>query len=170
MTDRFLCYLQHEGYDLNRVAILSEDETAYGKSDSKEKKPADTKSTRCQGGGGGQPERSPIYLYYPRDIASLRSAYEQQSIFAAGKQQPSGPSSSLRGDLSEPASNEHDTVRTYGGQLTPLAQEAELFGIANILDTKHVEFIVLRSSNSLDQLFLRDRKSTRLNSSHLGIS
>ena len=156
MTDRFLCYLQHEGYDLNRVAILSEDETAYGKSDSKEKKPADTKSTRCQGGGGGQPERSPIYLYYPRDIASLRSAYEQQSIFAAGKQQPSGPSSSLRGDLSEPASNEHDTVRTYGGQLTPLAQEAELFGIANILDTKHVEFIVLRSSNTLDQLFLSE--------------
>jgi len=156
MTDRFLCYLQHEGYDLDRVAILSEDETAFGKSVSSDKKTSGASALRCQGGDGGQPEPSPIYLYYPRDIAALRSAYEQQAIFAAGKQQGSGPASSLRGDLSEPASSEHDTVRTYGGQLTPLAQEAALFGIANILDTKHVEFILLRSSNSLDQLFLSE--------------
>jgi len=156
MTDRFLCYLQHEGYDLNRVAILSEDETAFGKSGTSDKTTRAGSPMRCQDGDVGQPEPSPIYLYYPRDIASLRSAYEQQSIFAAGKQPASGPSTSLRGDLSESASSEHDTVRTYGGQLTPLAQEATLFGIANILDSKHVEFILLRSSNSLDQLFLSE--------------
>ncbi len=172
MTDRFLCYLQHEGYDLDRVAILSEDETAFGKTVLPTKQTvkgtkrffkrgepvpdtnADSSQSRC--GNSDQPNQTPIYLYYPRDIAALRSAYEQQSIFASGKQQGSAPSASLRGDLSEPASSEHDTVRTYGGQLTPLAQEAVLFGITNTLDSKHIEFVILRSTNSLDQLFLSE--------------
>ena len=166
MTDRFLCYLQHEGYDLNHVAILSEDETAFGKAppdktpsagnQPDEKKPATqaTSKLRCQNDKADA--GSPIFLYYPRDIASLRSAYEQQSIFSGGKSQANAPSTSLRGNLSEPASTEHDTVRTYAGQLTPLAQEAQLFGIANVLDNKDIEFIIIRSSNSLDQLFLSE--------------
>ena len=155
-TDRFLCYLQHEGYNLDRVAILSEDETAFGKAVSANKNPAEAGPSRCMNADSDQERQSPIYLYYPRDIAALRSAYEQQSIFGAGRQQSNAPSTSLRGNLSEPASSEHDTVRTYGGQLTPLAQESALFGIANILDTKRIEFVVLRSSNSLDQLFLSE--------------
>ena len=47
-------------------------------------------------------------------------------------------------------------MQTYSGQLTPLAQEAILLGITNILDSKHIEFVILRSSNSLDQLFLSE--------------
>lgn len=152
MTDRFLCYLQQEGYELNKVAILSEDETAFGREDPKDPKDA-------QIGGGcdlSKPDQSRIYLYYPRDIATLRSAYEQQSIFSAGKKQANAPSTTLRGDLSEPAGGEHDTVRSYGGQLTPLAQESVLLGITSILDSKRVEFVILRSSNTLDQVFLSE--------------
>jgi hypothetical protein len=163
MTDRFLCYLQHEGYDLNRVAILSEDQTAYGKAGAANAAkepgpPMQSGATRCQGQvpGSDKANQLPIYLYYPRDIASLRAAYEKQSIFSAGKQQASAPSTSLHGSLSEPARSEHDSVRTYSGQLTPLAQEAVLFGITNVLDAKKTEFIILRSSNSLDQLFLSE--------------
>ncbi len=154
MTDRFLCYLRHEGYDLNQVAVLSEDQTAFGNV-----APTDSPNNlRCVGEliPAGSPPPQPIYLYYPRDIATLRSAYEKQSIFSAGKQQANAPATELRGNLSEPASAEHDTVRTYGGQLTPLAQQAALFSIANILDRKEIEFIILRSSNSLDQLFLSE--------------
>ena len=160
MTNRFLCYLQHEGYDLERVAILSEDETAFGNVGKPSKKTASP--LQCNGGAPSPPGQaqkpvvSPVYLYYPRDIASLRSAYEQQSIFSAGKSQANAPATSLRGQLSEPVSSEHDTVRTYGGSLTPLAQEATLFGITNILDSKHIDFVVIRSSNSLDQLFLSE--------------
>ncbi len=165
MTDRFLCYLRHENYDLSRVAILSEDETAFGgaavggalekgalkKKETEEKK---ENAVRCQGDNQKQSAESPKYLYYPRDIATLRSAYEEQSIFGSGKQQANAPATSLRGNLSEPASAEHDTVRTYSGQLTPLAQEAVLFGIANTLQAKDIEFVILRGSNTLDQLFL----------------
>jgi len=155
MTDRFLCYLRHEGYNLNHVAILSEDQTAFGGATNPRGKGSGFH--RCYGEptNDSNPQQ-PIYVYYPRDIATLRSAYEKQSIFSAGKQQNNAPSSELRGNLSEPASVEHDTVRTYGGQLTPLAQEAALFGIANILDRKEIEFVILRSSNSLDQLFLSE--------------
>ena len=49
-------------------------------------------------------------------------------------------------------------MRTYGGQLTPLAQESVLFSIAEVLKAKQIEFVVLRSTNSLDQIlsqFLR---------------
>jgi hypothetical protein len=154
MTDRFLCYLQHEGYQLSKVAILSEDETAFGREPggSGNKTPP-LRSSSCD---PTNQEQSPIYLYYPRDIATLRSAYEKQSVFSAGKRQTNAPSTTLRGDLSEPANAEHDTVRTYAGQLTPLAQESLLFGITNVLDSKHIEFVILRSSNSLDLLFLSE--------------
>jgi hypothetical protein len=161
MVDRFLCYMQHEGYDLNHFAILSEDQTAFGKAATgaeqqlQDTSNADQQSRRCQDHFGKQ-EGTPLYLYYPRDIASLRSAYEQQSIFSAGRAQAGGSSTSLKTDLSEPTSSEHDTVRTYAGQLTPQAQEAELFGIANILDSKHIEFVIVRSTNTLDQLFISE--------------
>jgi len=153
-TDRFLCYMQHEGYDLNHFAILSEDQTAFGKAAGTDPAGEDDKP-RCVD-HQNRYEGRPVYLYYPRDIASLRSAYEQQSIFSAGKPQSNAPNTSLKSDLSEPASSEHDTVRTYGGQLTPQAQEAVLFSIANVLDNKHIEFVIIRSSNTLDQLFLSE--------------
>jgi hypothetical protein len=157
MVDRFLQYLDRQKYPLGRVAVISEDETAFGVSGSK----PTNKATQADGRDNIRTDKDteknhPIYLYYPRDIATLRSAYEQQSIFSTGKQQSNGSATSttLRGDLSEPASNDHDTVRRYGGQLSPLAQESVLLGISNILQEKQIQFIVLRSTNSLDQIFL----------------
>ena len=159
-TNRFLCYLWHGGYDLSRVAVLSEDQTAFGRQSWVKRFPpgGESDDSRLQCGDHPVPEyESVIKLYYPRDIASLRSAYEKQSIFSAGKQaQTNAPSTMLRGDLSESPGSEHDTVRSYAGQLTPLDQEAVLFGITNILDNKHVEFVIVRSSNSLDQVFLSE--------------
>ncbi len=174
MTNRFLCYLRYHHYSLDSVAILSEDQTTFGrqsesrsKTDGQSADPASKANAsadnqpgdgilRCGGNAVGENER-PIYLYYPRDIASLRSAYEKQSIFSAGKQaSTNAPSATLRSDLSESDSREHDAVRSYAGQLTPLAQEAALFGITNVLDNKHIEFVILRSTNPLDQLFLSE--------------
>jgi hypothetical protein len=171
--DRFCKYITFQGYETNRLAFLSEDETAFGgrveekafveeKTDNEEpndKKPKKdltkkdvntTKNDPCNFSGG------PTYLYYPRDIATLRSAYEQQSIFDSAKQASgsSSVSTTLRGDLSESDNNDHDTVRSYGGQLTPLAQESVLLAIRDILKAKRIQFVVVRSSNSLDQVFL----------------
>ena len=155
LVNRFCQYVKNQGYDLSRVALISEDETAFGATgelcyDPPSKNVSHTKDV------DHKKRQGPVYLYYPRDIATLRSAYEQQSIFRSKSQPSSGtPSSStLRGDLSEPASSQHDTVRIYGGQLTPLAQESVLQSMTSVLRDKRIEFIVLRSTNSLDQIFL----------------
>jgi hypothetical protein len=155
--DRFCQYVHQQGYDTSRVAFLSEDETAFGgaseeRSEIKNARKSEAKfqDTRriCSGAS--------TYLYYPRDIATLRSAYEQQSIFNSSKQASgtNNVATTLRGDLSEPANSEHDTVRSYSGQLTPLAQESVLLDITDVLRAKKIQFVVVRSSNSLDQIFL----------------
>ena len=171
MTHRFLQFLNQSHYELNKVVILSEDETAFGNQPPPPSPPPDaqaagsaepgtngeTKQASASGESGSSPtaklEDEPIRLYYPRDIATLRSAYSRQSIFNAGKSQTS---TTLRADLGEDASSKHDSVVTYAGDLTPLSQEAALFGIVNVLKAKRIQFIVIRSSNSLDQLFLAE--------------
>ena len=154
MVDRFLEYLDRLQYPLDCVAIISEDETAFGHTEKDEVHDKENEDKRCDQEPSGK--RHPIYLYYPRDIATLRSAYEHQSIFGTGKQQSSDNSAptTLRGDLSEPNTSDHDTVRSYGGALTPLAQESVLLSITSILKEKRIQFVVLRSTNSLDQIFL----------------
>ena len=57
-------------------------------------------------------------------------------------------------DLADPSSRQRDTIRSFGGKQTPLSQEATLFGITNLFKAHDIQFIVLRSSNSLDQVFL----------------
>ena len=152
MVNRFLEYLDRLHYPLDCVAIISEDETAFGHTED-EVHDKENEDKRCDQDPFGK--RHPIYLYYPRDIATLRSAYQHQSIFGTGKQSSdNSTSTTLRGDLSEPNTSDHDTVRSYGGDLTPLAQESVLLSITNILKEKRIQFVVLRSTNSLDQIFL----------------
>ncbi len=162
LVDRFCQYIDSQKYTTDRVAFLSEDETAFGTEPISETDTKYEKRLRPQKGAHESRQGfctysgGPTYLYYPRDIASLRSAYEQQSIFNGGKQSQgaNNDATTLRGDLSEPASSEHDTVRTYGRQLTPLAQESVLIAITDVLKEKKIEFVVLRSTNTLDQIFL----------------
>ncbi len=147
MVDRFCQYLKDQSYEVKHIALLSEDETAFGRGT------PDPKIRKSE-----HPCDGAIDLYYPRDIATLRSAYEEQSVLTATKPSSNGstPSTTLRGDLSEPSTSNHDTVRSYAGQLTPLAQEAILLDIVNRLNEKAIQFIVLRSTSSLDQIFLSE--------------
>jgi hypothetical protein len=74
-----------------------------------------------------------IFDYYPRDIATLRSAYERQSIFNTGKQQSneSGASTTLRGDLSEPNSSDYHgwRLREASGARKATWRVAQLFRV-----------------------------------------
>ncbi len=142
--NRFCKYLTRptgakESFDLHRLAILSEDETAYGFEASQN--PVCERAT---------------WLYYPRDISTLRAAYQKQSMFdsATAQQNQDAQRKTLPTDLADPAGKEHDTVRTYSGNQTPLSQEAELLGIVGALRTHRVQYVALRSSNTLDPLFL----------------
>ncbi len=130
--------------DLERVAVLSEDETAYGYSSEKV-----MKVPGCIDNA--------TWLYYPRDISTLRAAYQSQSIFNSGsssQQNQDAQRKNLPTDLADPAGKEHDTVRTYAGNQIPLSQEAELLGIVAALRSHGAQYVILRSSNTLDPLFL----------------
>jgi hypothetical protein len=145
--DRFCRYLEQKRTpeeqrpDLSRFVVLSEDESAYGYLG------IPTPKQGC---------KNVTWLYYPRDISTLRAAYQKQSIFSSGtdQQTPSTQRNNLPTDLADPGGEEHDTVRTYAGNQTPLSQEAELLGIVGALRSHHAEYVVLRSSNTLDPLFL----------------
>lgn len=158
MMDRFCNYIRNEGYRLDRIAILSEDETAFGKEPTTLTPANNTTDPAVPAPDcdWGKEESAPFHLYYPRDIASLRSAYEQQSIFTSSlpQQAQATPGTTLRGDLSEPSGGDHDSMHRYAGQLTPLAQESVLLGIASILRERRIQFVVLRSTSTLDQIFL----------------
>ncbi len=124
------------------MAFLSEDETAFGELANADESRLANPNRPCSGAAK---------LSYPRDIALLRSAYQTQSILVPAKPPAgaNGNSTTLRGDLSEPSGEEHDTVHSYAGQLTPLAQESVLLDISARLSENRIQFIVLRSTSSL---------------------
>jgi hypothetical protein len=169
-------HLPSEGIDTDRVAVISEDETAYGiggiggirkppeksaiqkpleKGEIQEKPETGKAHVPNASSDDKVPCRGAVRLFYPRDISALRSAYQAQSIFSSPNSQESDTQRrTLSTDLADPAGEAHDTVRSYAGKQTPLAQEAQLLGIVGVLRDHRSEYLIIRSSNTLDQLFL----------------
>jgi len=155
--DRYFQYLTKRGHHLSEVAILSEDETAYGglpdnhpASDDRAQL-SDPSRPTCEPIYG--PRNRPLHLYYPRDISALRSAYEEQSIFAA-TDSSSASHVVLQPQASRSTHQDTDTVATFSGANSALAQEAQMYGIVDSLRTHGIRFVILRSTSSLDHLFL----------------
>ena len=154
---------------LDNVAILSEDETAYGsivakgnfastnKNKSKKRKEADDVRVSQTTNPSAVICPGATNIYYPRDISALRAAYQKQSMFSSGSGQTNEDNvqrKSLPTDLADPAGQQHDTVRRYAGNQTSLSQEAQLLGIVDVLRAHRAEYLILRSSSTLDPLFL----------------
>jgi hypothetical protein len=149
---RFCNYITKEqpGFDAAKIAIISEDETAYGGSgvESGKDRNDEDDTTVCT--------NKALNLYYPRDISALRGAYQTKSLFdTGGPPQPADVQrKNLPTDLADPTGKVHDSIRSYGGNQTPLTQEAFLLEIVAALRELHARYVFLRSSNTLDQLFL----------------
>lgn len=152
--DRYFQYLQKQGHSLLEVAILSEDETAYG----------GLPDAHAQTDGDGSPPSTcnpgypqnnrPLHLYYPRDISALRSAYQEQSIFASTPDTSGAAHVVLQPQASTSTHTDTDTVATFSGPNSALAQEAQMYGIVDSLRSHGIRFVILRSTNTLDYLFL----------------
>jgi hypothetical protein len=160
-VDRYFRYLHDRGHSVSEVAILSEDETAYGglpdvpPAAFGAKAAADSAPpvTACE---PSYPlDKAPLHLYYPRDISSLRSAYQEQSIFASPTADKSPtPHAVLQPQTTTSTHHDTDTVATFSGPNLALAQEAQMYGIIDTLKTHGIRFVVLRCTSSLDYLFL----------------
>jgi hypothetical protein len=169
MLARLVTFAEVRGYSRKKVALLSEDETAYGNQDSagtirssppaqlcvKLAKPAsspktDEKPSPCEG-------LTPVlHVYFPREISQLRGAYERDTHDAdtsgsSDNRRP--PRSTLRLNLEDSGADD-DSVPTYSTAQTPLSQESVLLGIVSNLLKHHIEFVVVQATNPLDTLFL----------------
>ncbi len=149
--DRYFEYLTRRGHALSEVAVLSEDETAYG---GLPDHPPDNRSqpqSTCD--PGYDADNRPLHLYYPRDISALRSAYEEQSIFASSDSS-NAAHLVLQPQAARSTHQDTDTVATFSGVNSALAQEAQMYGVVDSLRMHGIRFVILRSTSSLDQLFL----------------
>lgn len=143
--ERYFQYLEKESYKRSEIAVISEDETAYGGGNSNRRVES---TAECS--------KDALRLYYPRDIAALRAAYQTNSVFntTAPQQSSDIQRGRLPTDLADPEGPNHDAIRSYAGNQTPLSQEAYLLGIVNAMRVCHSQYVILRSTNALDELFL----------------
>ncbi len=163
--ENLLVLLHDNDYDLQRVALLSEDETAYGDATEQMQRaaPAELLPNRpslttdpehhaaslgeCKADG----QRCIPKLYFPRGISHLRAAY-QHGPTAADNGTEHVPRSVLPLDLVDTGND--DTVPPYAQRQTPISQEAILQGIVTELDNDRIQYILLRATDPLDELFL----------------
>lgn len=133
----------------SHVAILSEDETEFGSLESGSE--ASTESLALSEGGKGVHFRR---LYYPRGIAQLRDAYQQnlktQQASEIGKTpSPTGLPLSLG-----ITGSDDDSVPQFAPLQSPLSQETIMQGIVSTLRAEHAKVVLIRASDPLDMVFL----------------
>jgi hypothetical protein len=151
-------------YCANEIAVLSEDESAYGSYQTGFKPINNSQSPKSETDDPAtkhQEEIDPcgpkattdqmVHLYFPREISQLRNAYQQSLAQAA--QTNNIPGMTLPLDL-QSSQNNDDTVAQYSQKQLPLSQEAVLLGISSELRYHNVKLVILRATDSLDQLFL----------------
>ncbi len=155
MIERFVQFLtgdayghpkESRGYTLGDIALLTEDETAYGTA---------TRGIACD-----TPERSTspnciLKLYFPREISQLRAAYQDNGAGAPVSDSRAQPRDTLPSNFSVPGSDD-DTVAAFSTKQTPLSQESTMLGIVSELRKHRVEYVILRATDPMDMLFLSE--------------
>ena len=140
------------GYITRDIAILSEDETAYGASGSDQDRDKGKAQKDCQVAVSDQ--GCLLRLYFPREISQLRAAYQDSvTTTPSPGQGPSASSDTLPSNFSVPGSD-GDTVAPYSAKQMPLSQESVLLAIVSELQKHNIKFVILRATDPIDSLFL----------------
>jgi hypothetical protein len=138
---KFLERLDNSGYDLARVALLVEDNTAFA-SDIIESERVRDKNSK---------NPPPLTIRFPREISSLRNA--QSATDQSGSGLPEAISPYLRFSVKDYSST-RDSITVFSREITPISQEAQLMTIARQLHRNRTQFVLLSASNTLDLIFL----------------
>ncbi len=148
----YLSVFFYDRHDVHsHVAILSEDETAFG---NQETKPSETEVAELSRNDSSEPVVPFIRLYFPREIAQLRDAYQRDvQIQTQTSNAKAAPPSGLSLSLSV-TGNDDDSVGAYSPLQTPLSQESMLQAIVATLRRKHAKVVIIRASDTLDEIFL----------------
>ena len=157
LIDRFVEFAKTdgiEGYKESDIAVVSEDETAFGTFPDLPSTAATTEQANCAKIDIPPPPHSDVKrIYFPRGIALLRAAYQNDPVLASGRDDSKSPHSKLKLNLDSTGSDD-DSVPTYAGTQTALSQEAVMAGIVTVLRVYHPHFIILRATDPKDLLFL----------------
>jgi hypothetical protein len=163
--EHFCRYMVNQGYEASDMAILSEDETAYGnisrddsKKDGEQTQPAAQQTGKQQkSSNNANPTdcRGPmVRLYFPRDISQLRAAYQRElKIQNSAENSKNAPQLTLPLNL-DTTGSDGDSVPPYATLQTPLWQESVLFGVVANLRKHRIRVVLVRATSSLDTLFL----------------
>lgn len=130
---RFIEYMTGDaygrrGYRADRMALLSEDETAYGS-------------------GDGTP--MVLKLYFPREISQFRAAYEKELSGAEGASAGPRDILPLGGDVSG-----EDSVAEFSSRQRVLSQEGLMQGLVAELRGHKIQFVLVRATDPMDTLFV----------------
>ncbi len=99
------------------------------------------------------PELAVQTLHFPREISSLRKAYEQNSIVGFGSTSNS-PRTQLSLSEAEDTHDDDDTVATFSGEQSTLAMETEMSLIATKLSSERYDVVLLSATDMLDEIFV----------------
>jgi len=161
---QFARFAYCKGYDSKEIAVLSEDDTAYGQAlrhlfSEKASSPPDEPwlQAKCPDGKANREFDDHfsdiVQLHFPREISFFRSAYEKEQ---AAKQEAAAkvPGKAILPLNLEDEGTDDDAVAPYAGPQTSLSQEAVMLGVISELQKHHIKFTILLATNPLDQLFL----------------
>jgi hypothetical protein len=145
-----VCY---EGYTASKVAVLSEDETAFGAGNPADLSTDSDKKVQDKEVCPDTASTTALHLYFPRDISALRNAYQQDSKVSAASGNAAAPRSNLTLNLEDHGNND-DSVASYAPSQTPLSDEAIMMGIVSDLRERRTKVVVIEATNPLDTVFL----------------
>jgi hypothetical protein len=147
---QFVTGLRDYGYQRNEIAVLSEGGTVFGNRAAKDE-PEDE---------AGKPQNSSacaaLSLQFPRDISKLRNAYGAvtgQTIPASGST-TTQQNVDVQMTWQDSQAARGDDVPTYGGQQTPLSQDAVLSTLATALKACGTRVLGIFATDPMDEAFL----------------
>ena len=150
---KFREFIGLHGYKPEQLAILSEDETAYGGRPTVSPEQKGDDHPPCFYAESSE-DKKILRLFFPREISQLRAAY-QRDLLSQTSTDPTkqAPRTTLPLNL-DPTGSDDDSVATFAKLQTPLSQESVLLSIVANLRKHHSQYIIVRATDSLDALFL----------------
>lgn len=138
------------------VAILSEAGTAYGSAEKSTIATRDASAEKTSDSSLAKYDCPYVSFSYPREISSLRNAYQLNSQAPQPDTNGNSARPFLPLNLSEQAGQQGDEPPDFSHSQGPLSKEAVLMKYAAELRRAHYRFIGISGSNVLDVLFLAD--------------
>lgn len=155
-SERLLNYLEaSEGIQRQDVALLSEDQTAFGEFGQSKDIHEDDEQSDAKRKTHESDSNHPLVLHFPREISQLRNAYEENSILknAAPNQNSNAAKQSLDLNL-EDSHQQEDDVPSFSNDQDAISEESTLSAITREMYNRHVRAVVLSATDTLDTIFV----------------